>query len=239
MLLIDHSSPTPAENLALDEALLEACEAGELSGEILRFWASPEYFVVLGYTGKLQREVNIEACRDDGIPILRRCTGGGTVLQGPGCLNYSLILRIDGGSMAGISQTNSRVTEKNALALQKILGAKVDRRGDTDLAVAEVKVSGNAQKRKQKYLLFHGTFLLDFDLPLIAKYLQQPPTQPEYRAGRDHLDFVMNLRVSEELVKSALREAWDASEILQDAPFERMAQLVTAKYLRDEWNLKF
>ena len=51
--------------------------------------------MVLGYASKANDEVNFAFCQQNTIPVLRRCTGGGTVLEGPGCLNYSVILRID------------------------------------------------------------------------------------------------------------------------------------------------
>src|SRR5215203_5375001 len=89
----DLTLPTPAENLACDEALLDAC-TGRM--ELLRFWEARDYFVVLGYANKVATEVNFSFCKQNKIPILRRCTGGGTVLQGPGCLNYSLILPVTG-----------------------------------------------------------------------------------------------------------------------------------------------
>src|SRR5689334_16956944 len=93
MKILDLTLPTPAENLACDEALLQAAETGN-SGEVLRFWESPTHFVVVGYANKVGAEVNVAACDARNVPILRRCSGGGTVLQGPGCLNYALVLRI-------------------------------------------------------------------------------------------------------------------------------------------------
>src|ERR1039458_3609667 len=90
---LDLTIPSPAENLACDEALLDWCESGT-GAECLRFWESPEPFVVVGYANKVETEVNVAACEARKIPILRRCSGGGTVAQGPGCLNYALILPI-------------------------------------------------------------------------------------------------------------------------------------------------
>src|SRR5688572_29608059 len=91
MKYLDLTLPTPAENLACDEALLDFCEQTGGS-EILRVWQPADYFVVVGYANKVELEVNSEYCRAKQIPILRRCSGGGAVVQGPGCLNYSLIL---------------------------------------------------------------------------------------------------------------------------------------------------
>src|SRR4051812_5944279 len=95
MVLLDLTLPSPAENLACEEVLLDLCEAGGWGG-LLRFWEPTEYFVVLGYANKAALEVDLEACQKQEVPIFRRCTGGGAVVQGPGCLNYSLVLRISG-----------------------------------------------------------------------------------------------------------------------------------------------
>src|SRR5262245_28828367 len=93
MRLLDLTLPTPAENLACDDALLELCEQAG-GGEVLRFWEPGQHFIVLGYANQVRAEVKLEACRTDGLGVFRRCSGGGAVLQGPGCLNYSLIVPI-------------------------------------------------------------------------------------------------------------------------------------------------
>ena len=57
MKLLDLTLPTPAENLACDEALLNQAEAN--GGEILRFWEPREHFVVVGYANKVGTEVDV------------------------------------------------------------------------------------------------------------------------------------------------------------------------------------
>jgi lipoate-protein ligase A len=105
MHLLDLTLPTPAENLALEESLLQW---GEQTGqECLRLWESPDYFVVLGAGSPSRTDVNVDACREAGVPILRRCSGGGTVVQGPGCLNYALVLDMErDAALKSISGTN-------------------------------------------------------------------------------------------------------------------------------------
>ena len=80
MKLLDLTLASPAENLACDESLLDWCE-NAAEEEILRFWEPRDYFVVVGYANKLATEVNVAACEARGIPVLRRCSGGGTVSQ--------------------------------------------------------------------------------------------------------------------------------------------------------------
>jgi lipoate-protein ligase A len=234
----DLTLPTPEENLACDEALLELCEAGS-EDEVLRFWQPTQHFVVIGYSNSVETEVNVAFCQGQGVPILRRCTGGGTVLQGPGCLNYSLVLRIEGSDgLHSVATTNEFILQRQATALSALLGARVERKGQTDLAIGGLKFSGNAQRRKKRFLLFHGSFLLHFDLDLLEKALPMPSRQPDYRLGRGHVDFLMNLRVPEQRVKTALAECWSATEPLERIPLPQIAALIRDKYGRDEWNLR-
>ena len=78
---LDLTLPTPAENLACDEALLDWCDGGASAEGILRLWEAREPFIVLGYANHAAAAADLDACRAHGIPVLRRCSGGGAVLQ--------------------------------------------------------------------------------------------------------------------------------------------------------------
>lgn len=239
MKYIDLSFQTPQENLACDEALLECAEESS-GGEVLRFWESNDYFVVLGYSRKFHLEVNGEACRKHNIPVLRRPSGGGTVLQGPGCLNYSLILNLENGRpLQTITETNRYILNRHKKSLEPILDRIISVRGISDLALGNLKFSGNAQRRKKLFVLFHGTFLLDFKIPLIEEILTLPPAQPEYRKNRKHRDFLINLNANQKTIKQALKEAWSADEILNSIPRQKISQLIEERYAKDAWNLKY
>ncbi|MCG3148971.1 MAG: Lipoate--protein ligase 1 [Verrucomicrobiae bacterium] len=238
MQFLDLTLPTPQENLACDEVLLDLAEAGQL-GETLRIWQPLEHFLVLGYSNKARTEANLDQARQDAIPVLRRCTGGGAVLQGPGSFNYSLILRIPpDGPLAHISDTNTFIMEKHRAALAPLLGA-VAVRGHSDLTVGDLKFSGNAQRRRRRHLLFHGSFLLGLDVDRIERLLPMPSRQPDYRQHRPHKDFLINLDLAAQKIHAALRQTWRADEILRDIPAERIADLARRQYSATEWNFKF
>jgi lipoate-protein ligase A len=238
MFCLDQTLPTPAENLACEEALAEACEAG--GPEVLRFWEPARPFVVLGYGNQRVTEVNLPACAADGIPVGRRTSGGGTVLQMAGCLNYALVLRAEAsGPLANVTSANRFIMEKNAAALSRLAGVPVSVRGHTDLAIGERKFSGNAQRRLRRTVLFHGCLLLSAELALMARYLRFPSKQPDYRQGRPHQEFVMNLNLPAAAVKAALKEAWQAKEGLSGVPWERIRFLAETKYSQPEWNERF
>jgi lipoate-protein ligase A len=196
--------------------------------------------VVVGYANRVEVEVNNDFCRRHEIGVLRRCSGGGAVLQGPGCLNYSLILPIQScPELAGIASTNLYILERHRRALESLVRAPVERQGHTDLTIGGLKFSGNAQRRKKDYLLFHGTFLLHADIGLMEKTLPPPSYQPEYRLNRSHGDFLMNLKVPAQLLKNALTKAWDASEVLPEIPLDQIIQVAAQKYSQNSWNYKF
>jgi lipoate---protein ligase len=242
MKRFDCTFPSPAENLAGDEALLDWAEAGA-GGETLRFWESPEPFVVVGYANKVATEVNVAACEARKIPVLRRCSGGGTVVQGPGCLNYALVLSITkNGPLQSIAVANQFIMRRNRAAIESAMGNRqsaIAVRGHTDLAIGELKFSGNSQRRHKRFLLFHGTFLLNFDLSLIGDLLRMPSKPPHYRENRPHADFLTNLNVTAKAVKAALQKAWDAASPLSKPPWENIKTLARERYATNEWNFKF
>lgn len=235
---LDRTLRTPQENLACDETLLDWCEEGFPDG-ILRFWEPRQHFVVLGYSNRVRSEVNLDSCQRLGVPVLRRCSGGGTVLQGPGCLNYALILKIQGDSpLSNITQANAFIMNRNRNALNPLLGGHVLIQGHTDLTLQGLKFSGNSQRRKRHHLLFHGSFLLDFDLALVEQTLRMPSQQPQYRRDRKHTDFLTNVDLAGADIKNALRQAWNATDRLEEFPEKRMQRLVQEKYATDAWNFK-
>lgn len=247
MLYFDLQPASPAEQLATDEALLDWCEAGH-GEEMLLFWEPRETFIVVGYANKVATEVNAHACERLEVPIYRRCSGGGTVVQMPGGLNYSVILRIlENSPTQNISSTNQFVMERNRIAVETLTSEfktqnpelKISVRGHTDLCLGNLKFAGNSQRRRKHYLLFHGTLLLNCDLTPISELLPMPSLQPDYRASRSHAEFVTNLNLPAKTVKAALAKVWNACEELKNPPVEEIKKLAREKYSTREWNFKF
>jgi lipoate-protein ligase A len=233
MHFLDLTLPLPEENVALDAALLDACEAGEISGEVLRLWEPDEYFVVLGRSSDPAVEVNLAACRRKNIPILRRASGGGTILAGPGCLMYAVVLRHDGiQESRSISHCHQRVLSRMVQSLAP-LAPSVRSAGTSDLAFpvgdSLQKFSGNALRIKREYFLYHGTLLYDFDLDLVSELLASQTREPLYRASRTHQEFIANLPTTRKQLTDAVITGWHARETIKAWPRERMIQILKTK----------
>jgi lipoate-protein ligase A len=239
MNYLDLTFPEAAQNLACDEALLEIFEQSRGGGELLRLWHPEQCFVVLGHGNKWRDEVNASACAADGIAVLRRFSGGGTVLQGPGCVNYSLILRQNNFFNSHIQAAFDFVLSRNRRALESLTGQPVSMQGLSDLTLGERKFSGNAQYRKREYVLVHGTFLLHFDLGLIEKYLKLPVKQPQYRRQRSHCEFLINAQVDPASLCESLRLEWAADANFTAIPHGLIHSLTVERYRCSGWNEKF
>lgn len=238
LALLDLTLPCLEDNLALDEALLQQAEAG-LESEVLRLWEWPEPAVVLGSGCGLAADVDEAACRADGVPIVRRSSGGGTVLLGPGCLLFSLVLSYDRATqLRGIASSYAWILERMAAGLADLV-PDIQVAGTSDLVVHGLKFSGNAQQRKQQYLLHHGTLLYAFDLNRVRRYLRLPVRQPAYRAGREHAAFMMNLPVSAGDLRRCLKRAWSAERRRTDWPRDTVRRLVVEKYSQRIWTRRF
>jgi lipoate---protein ligase len=239
MKYLELTFPDPARNLACDELLLDLGEAAD-GGEVLRVWEPADYFIVLGYSNKIACEVNTGACAAKKIPIFRRFSGGGAVVQGPGCVNYSLIVRnARRGPFGDIAQSFRKILEPHQRLLSRLLSQNVAIEGISDLTLAGKKFSGNSQHRKPGYTLFHGTFLLHFDLSVIERTLNMPSRQPAYRRARSHTEFLTNLPIEPAKLRHALRQEWGAEEEFRSVPGIKLEQLVRERYAHDAWNLKF
>ena len=244
--------PTPAENLALDEALLDEAEEENSAWEFLRIWESPDPFVVLGRASRFAEEVNEAACTARAIPTLRRSSGGAAIVAGPGCLMYAVVLSYQlRPELRDIGRAHKFVLSRMAGALQDLDGGRrgvsapePSQAGTSDLAIhkkgaGNLKFSGNSLRAKRTHLLYHGTLLYDFDLSLIATYLRMPPRQPAYRDARDHTDFVTNLTLSRADLLRAVDAAWPTNGELADWPRARVQKLVSERYSCDSWNLDY
>ena len=236
MRYLDLTLPSLAENLAIDEALLEEAEAVGWPMETLRFWEASQHAVIIGRSSRIAAEVRGEVCRDLSVPVLRRISGGAAVVVGPGCLMYAVVLSLQlRPKLRSIDQAHAQVLGTIASALQPSVPGLAFR-GTCDLTIGEKKVSGNSVRIKREHLLYHGTLLYDFPLEMIGRYLAMPPRQPDYRQARPHDAFVANLPLNAATLRSALQTAWVASEPCSEWPQAATRQLVAEKYSRSDWN---
>lgn len=213
----------------------------------LRVWEQKSTAIVLGRSQKPDLEVNLQACLADNIPIARRCSAGGTVIQTNGSLNFVFHFPLSWNPiLSDVRKSFQFFAEyvQNALALKNI---PTGYRLLSDITNgADKKISGNAQSRSQLSIMHHGTILSRPCHALMSKYLLKPTSEPEYRQSRNHQDFVTSLvemgfdyslnDLAEDLAK-IIPQAKIISQIPTDI-LDKASELMKTKYNFEEWNLR-
>jgi lipoate-protein ligase A len=171
--------------------MLRAVEAPD-AVPAFRTWSSPGHAVVVGRAVEIDREVDLPFCDAERIPVLRRPSGGRSVLLGPGTLQYSLVLPANlDPELTAITGAKRYCNRLLLTALPRGHGLAADESGD--LVRGDRKVGGLALRKTRRGVLVHGTLLLTADLDLLSRALRHPAREPAYRKGRTHTAFLENL----------------------------------------------
>lgn len=239
MLYLDHTSTTWASNVALDEWLLREASEGRLPGDVLRIWEPGSSGVILGRGSRAAQEIDQEACQRDQIAVVRRCSGGASVVGGPGCLMYALVLgpqHFPAGRR--IPDAHRLVLDRMAQSLAQD-GHVVRRQGTSDLTWGDGphprKCSGNSLRWSRSHVLYHGTLLYDFDVQPVGRWLAHPPREPDYRQGRTHSEFLGNLGLAVGRIRDMLVQCWQADTELSPPTPDRLAELIQTRYENPDW----
>lgn len=193
--IVERSFAAPRDNLAFDEQLLEEGWQG------LRIWECPVHCVVVSRTPRAEPQYHLAACEHARIEVIQRSSGGGAVLLGPGCVNYSLFLSLDNHpELIDVGHSYPLLLGAVAAALG-IPGLTIE---ESDIALNNRKVSGNAQRRTRGKLLHHGTLLYGLNIDLVERLLPEPARRPVYRGARTHREFLAALPLTPDEIKSRL-----------------------------------
>ena len=137
----------PSRQMACDEALAELMASGRLRRPVLRFWGWRSPAVVLGAFQSVSNEVDVPAARRRGVRVVRRATGGGTMLSRPReTITWSMVA--PGAFVEGL-------TAEQAYALcdswvfdgLRHLGIEAVHEPVNDIASRWGKIGGSAAKR--------------------------------------------------------------------------------------------
>lgn len=142
--------------------------------------------VVVGRFQTMEREVLLDQAAHWNIPVLRRRTGGGTVVLAPGQIVIGLRLRALSGGPKVISQT---ALAPVISAITQHIGVVPSLRGDGDLTIDGRKILGSSLKISGSQAWYLAVLLVEDAITWIERLLPHPSREPDYRAGRSHADF--------------------------------------------------
>jgi lipoate-protein ligase A len=213
--LIKDTYHTGFMNMAIDEAIMIAHREG-LVPPTIRFyqWSPPA--VSLGYFQDLKKEIDVDSCRNLGIDIVRRPTGGKAVLHDKE-LTYSFTIRenhplvnnsiletykkISGGIIKGLFYLGVTadlvpLREKSKIHHSDLKSICFSVPSQYEVQVEGKKIVGSAQVRKREIVLQHGSLLIELEKDKLFSVFNFPSTQI-----RERLKTKFNATSLEEILK--------------------------------------
>ena len=170
--LLDSGAMSPSLNLAIDQAIL-ALHANGQTPPTLRFYQWQPAAVSLGYFQK-RHNLNFDVCRQYGIEVVRRPTGGKAVLH-LGDLTYAIIAGTGDGIPSAVTAAYRLISEGllagfHSLGIDVRMGRETGKSPQTDVcflrcAIGAIvhqgkKLVGSAQTWHASSMLQHGSIIL-------------------------------------------------------------------------------
>ncbi|RMH64221.1 MAG: lipoate--protein ligase family protein [Calditrichaeota bacterium] len=163
-----------AFGLAADEYMASAVGRG-ISEPVLRLYTYADYAALVGRFQDVENEIQLAACRENGVRVNRRPTGGGAIFMGHGQLGVALCVPGRQEDTYGRArELMARFSEGIIRGLNR-LGVQARFRRKNDIEVEGRKIAGLGIYRDNSGgLLFHSSILLDMDIPMMLRVLQTP-----------------------------------------------------------------
>lgn len=174
--LLDTGVLTGAENMALDDVILE-CKSRGATPNTLRFLQFNPATVLVGYHQSVRQEVRLEYCKRNNVDVNRRITGGGAILFTPTCLGWEIYADKSAEGVKELRRDLDRLARKicnGTVAGLKRLGVSAEFRPKNDIEVNGRKISGTGGTERDDAFMYQGTLLIDFDVELMLKTLRIP-----------------------------------------------------------------
>jgi lipoate---protein ligase len=228
-----------AAHMALDEVLLDAVAAGRRP-PLLRFWGWTQPTLVLGSNQAVANELDLVAVERRGFTIVRRLSGGGTMLAQPGrTITWSLVTSQE--PVRGMSFVESFAhLDRWAVETLRSLGVAADYRPINDIVSPEGKIAGAAQARRRGALVHHVTMAYSMDPELLHELIRLGRPAVSDRGVRSAekkvspLDTLLTYSRAE-VVAALAAAAGPKPGRLDPSELEAAAALAEEKYARREW----
>lgn len=224
------------KQLELEEGLLRADE----ENWCLVNRGSPPA-IVMGISGKADHLIDLNLLRSNPIPVIRRFSGGGTVIVDE---NTYFITLICNAEHVEVPCRPDLIVQWTDHLYRPAFKDHPFRIIENDYAFGDRKFGGNAQYLRKTRFLHHTSFLWDFHEEKMG-YLLHPKKTPAYREERHHLDFlcklkdfVKSLEHFEESFEKSLKELFEVQNASIDGalailgrPHRKATEIVELKRL--------
>ena len=188
--VLDTGLRSAAENIALNRALLEARQADE-SPNTLRFLRFTPC-ALIGFHQSPEQELNLDYCREHGVAVQRRITGGGAIYFDETQIGWELYLHKRDLGTTDMQAISRRICEAAARGISTF-GLNAQFRPRNDIEVEGRKISGTGGAFDGDALMYQGTLLIRFDVEKMLRVLRIPAEKLSDKAIASARERVANL----------------------------------------------
>jgi len=217
--LLDTGVRPAAQNIALNRALLEARQQNA-SPSTLRFLRF-EPCALLGYHQSAEQELNLDYCREHGVTIQRRITGGGAIYFDTTQIGWELYLHKHELGTADMTEISRRICAAAARGIST-LGVDAKFRPRNDIEVDGRKISGTGGAFDGDALMYQGTLLIEFDVEKMLRVLKIPAE-----------------KLSDKAIASARERVAKLADLLGRVPPMAQVQSALANAFSEEFDVEF
>ncbi len=229
---IDLDNPVPLVAQTFYEAVAEAVHNGDAPNTLIMLQPGSAY-VCLGYHQDLEKEIDLEFCREKGLPVIRRSQGGGATYLDGDQVFYQVVAKESPVVPRNIEEMFERLLSVTVETYRR-LGVEAEFKPLNDVVVGGRKISGNGAGMHESASILVGNVILDLDYEIMARVLRVPDEKFRDKMAKSMRDWVTNLRQelgrppSAETVKQMYVEAFQ--ELLD-------VELVREKPTGEEWRI--
>ncbi len=154
-------------------------------------WRPDRNYIVLGASNTPENSLFVENVIRDGIPVLKRPSGGQTVLLTPQCIVISVT--VTASDKTGPKELVAEINRILISIFEKTGVRELSIRGVSDITIHGKKISGSAVYKTRNKLFYHSVVNVNDSSDVFNSYLRHPSREPDYRQGRRHSDFITSL----------------------------------------------
>ncbi len=235
MITIINDRTDPYYNLACEEYIFNKFQ----EEDVFMLWRD-EPSIIVGKNQNTLAEINIDYVRAHQIPVVRRLSGGGAVFHDLGNLNFTFITGDEGGAFNDFRRYTTPIV--NVLDQ---LGVQATFSGRNDLVIEDKKFSGNAQYKKKKRVLHHGTLLFASEIEDLSAALKPRESKFEGKGVKSVVSRVTNIAhhlpepMTVETFKEHLQREVASGAVVHELSPSEVAEiecLADEKYRTWDWN---
>jgi lipoate-protein ligase A len=199
--VVDLGTMSPALTAATDEAIMTFCSKMSI-GNTLSFYSRNRPTISLGYFEKTTECIDLELCRELGIDVVRRLSGGSAIFTDEGQIIYTVT--VEAGLVPESPMESYPLICSGVVNALRSLGIDAEHKPLNDVVVNGRKISGSAQTRRSGIVLQHGTVIVDSDLETMMRVIRQRPGKPRNCQDMTSVSLELGRRVDMAEIKTAL-----------------------------------